>query len=597
MNAKVLCIICYFLVGLGVSEAKNFAVSPKAQSGKFQHQVDVALNWNKTKTTKYYSVDCPVKDAKTGERELEPILFQPPHESLKSEVDSCPELLESFGERISKGPWIRAWEENPIVANASPIEKQNILGLALYMDGAAHGKRDELLIFTIRILNSHRRNLCFAFQKSLLCVCGCGGWCTMSYCFSVIHWSLVALANGVYPSACHDGTALDTYRQELAGKPLGFRGVVVDINGDWTEFAVRWGFPTWQSRFRPCILCSSDHDQMLDPVHVMTEHTQDAYDQACTACERWVAVTDERQKSGVKLNLIDDSTRKGIVLRNDADYMMPPLIKGDRLEPSASFPDVHGFPFMPVPFVCKFWRIPREGKIIVHHRNPVIAKELGISTRNFSGDYLHSGHLGIYPMWMTHALWTMFSIDCFESRATRQDDHLRHNALRLRTMVSRWYPAYERGLSAKSRRGMTRVSVITPSMLGKADLSSVLGFKAAENKHFLPFVLKLVRDHREMLLHIPTLDYDALEQSGQALLDFQMVLDAQPRFLDDTVCRQLELLMDKHIVLAHRAGIRMFPKHHMVYSFFVCNPASPFPTSFTLHNPCMLLHPTQPFCK
>ena len=132
---------------------------------------------------------------------------------------------------------------------------------------------------------------------------------------------------------------------------------------------------------------------------------------------------------------------------------------------------------------------------------------------------------------------------------------------------------------------MTRVSFITPTMLGNADLSTVVGFKAAENKHFLPFVLKLVRDHRAKLLEIPTLDYDALEQSGQALLDFQRILDAQPRFLDGTVCRQLELLMDKHVVLAHRAGIRMFPKHHMVYSFFVVNPASLFPIP---------LHPTQP---
>ena len=586
-----------FLLGLGVSEAKNFAVNPKAQSGKFQHQVDIALNWNKTKTTKYYAVDCPVKDARTGERELEPILFQPPHESLKSEVDSCPEILESFGERISKGPWIRAWEENPVVAKASPAERQKILGLAVYMDGAAHGKRDELLIFTIRILNSHRRNLCFAFQKSLLCVCGCGGWCTMSYCYSVVYWSLVALANGVYPDACHDGSALDADRQLLAGKPLGFKGVVVDVNGDWTEFAVRWGFPTWQSGFRPCMMCSANHDQMLNPAHVLTEHDADAYDQACRACERWVAVTDEMQKSALKLNLIDDSTRKGVVLKADANDMVPRLIKGDRLEPSSSLPNVHAFPFMPVPFVCKFWRIPRNAKSIVHHRNILIAKELGISTRTFSGDYLHSGHLGIHPVWMTHALWSMFSIDAFESRSTRQEDHLRHNALMLQTLVSRWYPAYERGLSEKSRAGMTRVSIITPSMLGKADLSSVLGFKAAENKHFLPFVLQLIRNHREKLLEISTLDYDALEQSGQALLDFQMILDAQPRLLEDTVCRQLELLMDNHVVLAHRAGIRMFPKHHMVYSFLLSILLHSSQSHFALPNPCMLLHPTQPFCK
>ena len=116
-----------------------------------------------------------MKHPRTGERELERVLFDPDHESLKREVDANPELLESFGARIATGPWIPAFEENPIVWASTPKEKQKILPLAVYMDDAAHGKRDELLIFTIRILNSHRRHLSFTFQKSLLCACGCGG--------------------------------------------------------------------------------------------------------------------------------------------------------------------------------------------------------------------------------------------------------------------------------------------------------------------------------------------------------------------------------------------------------------------------------------
>ena len=62
----------------------------------------------------------------------------------------------------------------------------------------------------------------------------------MYYCFSVLHSSLQALARGVYPATGWDGGPLDSERQKLAGTPLGFRGVVVDVNGDWAEFAMRY---------------------------------------------------------------------------------------------------------------------------------------------------------------------------------------------------------------------------------------------------------------------------------------------------------------------------------------------------------------------
>ena len=484
----------------------------------------------------------------------------PPHEVLKREVDSHPELLEDFRQRMREGPWLPAFEEHPTVM-MGPEVREVCLPIALYMDGAAHGKRDEILIFTVRILNSHKRNLAFTFQKSLLCSCGCGGWCTMYYCFSVLHWSLQALMRGVYPATGWDGSPLDSERQKLAGTPLGFRGVVVDVNGDWAEFAVRWGFPTWQSNFRPCLACDCNHVQMLDPMHVMSQHAGDAYENACHGCEIWVGFTSEAQHSAVKLALMDDSTRKGMVLRKDIDVTVPSLRRSDRLEPCPSLPNIADFPFQRLPFTCKFWRIPANA-VIVHHRNPLIDRELGTSTKTFSGDILHTNHLGIYPMWMTRALWVLFQVDAFQSRCSRAEDHLRHNAITLQALVTKWYPSYEATLSEKSKRGMTRVSGIYPSLLGKADFSSVVGFKAAECKHFCPFVLELVRKYKVLLLTVPTLDFDALEGAGQALLDWTRIVDSQPRMLTDAVADQLEHLMDLHVRLAAKAGVKMMPKHH-----------------------------------
>ena len=70
---------------------------------------------------------------------------------------------------------------------------------------------------------------------------------------------------------------------------------------------------------------------MLDPMHVMTQHADDAYEDACKQCEVWVAVTSDHQQSNVKLTLMDDSTRKGMTLLRDVDVTVPRLLKHDRL--------------------------------------------------------------------------------------------------------------------------------------------------------------------------------------------------------------------------------------------------------------------------
>ena len=78
MNARIFCVICWYLMGLGISEAKVFGVHPRSQSGKFQAKIDIALKWNRSGETEFYAVDVPVKDSKTGEREIGSILFDPP---------------------------------------------------------------------------------------------------------------------------------------------------------------------------------------------------------------------------------------------------------------------------------------------------------------------------------------------------------------------------------------------------------------------------------------------------------------------------------------------------------------------------------------
>ena len=78
MNDRIFCVICGYLMGLGISEAKGFGVHPRSQSGKFQAKIDIALKWNRSGETNFYAVDVPIKDSKTGEREIGTVLFDPP---------------------------------------------------------------------------------------------------------------------------------------------------------------------------------------------------------------------------------------------------------------------------------------------------------------------------------------------------------------------------------------------------------------------------------------------------------------------------------------------------------------------------------------
>ena len=157
---------------------------------------------------------------------------------------------------------------------------------------------------------------------------------------------------------------------------------------------------------------------------------------------------------------------------------------------------------------------------------------MGITVESFSGDILRGNDLGILPAWMTRALWCLFGVDAFRSRASTKEDHMKHNALSLKTQVAAWYPSYEAKLPPQQRAGMTRLLNMTMGLLGSNDFKSLIGFKAADNLHFLPFVLHLVRKHASERRADGDVNYDALEQSGQCLVQWLNVANGHGGMMD-----------------------------------------------------------------
>ena len=568
LNAKQMCTLMHHLVQMGHKEAQPYAINPAtAGSGHFQRRLDKPLGLEGIEEL-LYPVKVPVKSIRTGYREVVDCLAQPAHEALVAEVNENLAILDSWrGDIAEAEEWIRCYDRHPVVIAAQASERSRILPLTLYMDGAEYNKKDGLLVFTVRFSFSRKRHLSWFLRKTNICDCGCGGWCSLYSFFCFIKWSIESLQEGRFPSKRHDGRELDTQRLKKADKEMLFRAVIVDICGDWKEFANSWGLPPWNSFF-PCFMCCTDRATMVDPNAVVRMRVDQDYEDQCRACEVIVAVTSPAIQDQIRFALINDAKAKGRVLSVSINSTVPKLLKGDRITPSAERPDTHAIDTIEEPwrpFILIFWR--KSEQVVIHHRNPLISHHLSIGYQTFSIDVLHCLHLGVFLVWSTRALHLLFAADVFATRETRVEEHLNRCALELMARLSSWYVTYERSLSEEARRGMTRVNVLTRKMLGTSNMKKLVKLKAAESRHFVPFVLSLLRQHEAELA--PTCDYENLVKAGDCLQTWMGIVNQYGRKLPPGVPMELTRVMYEHNIAASKAGVKMLPKHHQARFFLL----------------------------
>ena len=234
---------------------------------------------------------------------------------------------------------------------------------------------------------------------------------------------------------------------------------------------------------------------------------------------------------------------------------------GDRLEPSAQLEDVMDFDLLVPPYLVLFWRIPETPS--VHRRHPLLNPELYIGLESFSVDMLHTLHLGVFQYWCARALWDLFAVDAFNTRAERRSDVVRISLGLLVAKLRDWYPVYQRSLSENAARAMTQVQRIRPGMVGTHDAPSCK-LKGSETRHFLPFLLLTLQEHSEALRSRDgDCNYDALVQSGQCLLAYMDVLARESRRVSEQGAEELTRLCNMHIELAKQARVDVRPKHHL----------------------------------
>ncbi len=448
--------------------------------------------------------------------------------------------------------WGHTYRNHPVV-RANPGEP--VLPLALYVDGMPFTKNDGMVAFYMYSLISGARYLIAILRKSHMCQCGCRHWSSHLPMLHFIHWSLATMAEGVFPRFRPDGSpwvAADGARFTMAGQPLAARGALVMVKGDWAEFAQTFGFASWASTLAPCMACKCTATTMYDVTRVSllslpwSSVTSADYDLACSACERHVVVSAPQHRT-LRAILRYDKRRSGAGGRALLDdFPALGLLKGDRLEPTPSLPDIGAFDSITT-FPCPllFWRKANETR--ARRRNPLLDDNLGIGIAIFCFDTLHTLNLGSAKSWRREAIWRMIESDIWQLGDVTQEERLALSVLRLKAVLWPWY-ARQRDLHG--RDSVHAVEDIAPKMLGSS-ASHKLNTKAAETKTLLFFVVDFLRQHVGTVLGGPP-----LLAAGEALVDLFNIMDRSPRQMEPTAMQGLMDATKRYRVMLGKAAPR-----------------------------------------
>ena len=439
LSAKEVCTICFFAKHAQcVGPVKDMAFRvDTASTGHYNRHLKQALRLDEMMEGSYV-LDVPGHDKYELERTVHRIEAMVPHEVLAAELEEdTGALRETLEEGIRQGDWPQSFVDHE-VRQESLRHGEFVWPAALYIDGFPFARRDGALAFYVYNLVSERRHLICTLRRSMLCVCGCLGWCSVYVVLEYIRWSFACLASGRWPNNRHDGKMFgtgDELRAHRASKRL-VRMALVYIKADWAEFVHTIGLCSWTSILHPCFACFASQDELAesDNFSPMSPHcpakTLAHYEQACDFCEKIVTVPDMATKARIIGLLFYDKRRtgrRGRTLRADVPDLG--LLGGDRLEPSSFLMDVSSFEELSPPFRVLFWR--QDNETLCKHRCPLF-RVPGVSLQSLAPDTLHTLHLGVFKGFCATVLWAVILADALGTGAGNADVRLHLATARLR---------------------------------------------------------------------------------------------------------------------------------------------------------------------
>ena len=292
ISSRDFCIIMFFCNLAGIKN--EYGLGPNAASGHYQRKVKTSVGLY-TKAD-MYTLHYPGRIRKQSGRSPGTMEVYCAHELLNDDVDQC--LLDKLQRAIDTRSLPDCYYEHPIVQAHGDSEP--VLPVAIFVDGVPYSNTDSVIGWWLENLITGARYFLCPLRKSVVCKCGCKGWCTFWAAFNVVAWMLQALADKIYPLTRHDHKPwdeLDRVRASLAGTALRIRAALLYLKTDWAEIAGTFVFPSWTDSLRPCFGCNSttDNFQQLSGVSALSsgifrENTVLDYEEARLRCEHHIVM-------------------------------------------------------------------------------------------------------------------------------------------------------------------------------------------------------------------------------------------------------------------------------------------------------------------
>ena len=457
-----------------------------------------------------------------------------PHEVLQQELENKdPMAMVASWEKPPN------YEVHPVVREARALGRPAVIPLSLFIDGVSYAKRDALLVVSMcNLLTDHRTVLCVV-RKRLLCKCSCRGWETLRMLFQWLRWALEILRVGRHPVAKHDGgewdPVADKSRSDMAGQELPFCGAVVQLRADWAEVAHTMAVPQWASHSHPCFLCVARHDNVYGllpecnheqmPWQSKTAQTTEAATAACEVLVEPLAWQDWRELQRLLVHDMRKDGGRGLCLR--APYRPLGLLRGDRLEPTATMPDVDMFLAGDPPASALFWRRSNESATL--RRNPFCSQELGTDLPAVVAvDVMHTLCLGVHQQFLSRAMWHVLDKLPAEGPQPARNQASRHTA-NLHVLAldyDRWMRVTHRD---RPTMVLTRVGDFSLEMFGKIT-APYLKCKAHETLTMLRWAAEVLRKKQRLVPQGPV-----WASAGERLLAMWQRLESEGMVISDEI--------------------------------------------------------------
>lgn len=539
LSAKEACIICFWATGAGSELSKPSSKTaqvaykpylPEEQTGHYSRHFD-SVTVPAGSHNSLSPIEVPVYNKYDGSRSVEQIYAAAAHELLAQEVADNPQLHHQLEAWHSEDQLPQTYFSSPVVARHG----NSVFPVVLYLDGVKFTRTDSVQGVFLYNLLSQRRFLVAAVRKGQLCRCGCRGYCTLFPVLLYIRWCLDAMATGRSPSNRHDNTPFfieEAHRERNAGLDMNAIFMLLFVKGDWGEFGPTLSFPTLSHLYHPCMLCRSPKEGLFEldgfnPVSMPygSKSYRDLED-ACAACEIRISITADLHVA-IRSRLTYDRRRVGLrgrFLMQAVPGTDPPLLRGDRLEPSIELTDIgEGFDNLSAfPTTVTFWRVSRE--TFVYHRIPLWSPEIGAThDRCLAIDWMHSLSLGFFQSFLLVAIHRLISLDAWCTGERTEEGRLAASTERIRNELTVFYREQRAAGVA-----VTEVTDLNNQSFGTQATPSC-GFKAAETNHFIVYLHQCLERFQDIsLVSGPSLlaASASLQNIRQIILDHPIIITA-----------------------------------------------------------------------